>query len=32
VPRGHAPVAVRLDGERVTELAGPNGVAQMYER
>ena len=32
VPRGHAPVVVRLDGERVTELAGPNGVAQMYER
>ena len=32
VPRGHAPVAVRLDGERVTELAGPNGVAQKYER
>jgi hypothetical protein len=32
VPRGHAPVAVRLDGERVTELAGPNSVAQIYER
>jgi len=32
VPRGHAPAAVRLGGERVTELAGPNGVAQMYER